>query len=192
MESRSGRAAGKQARLGALLDAPRDDVLADMDLLREHWGKIDSTNPLERANREIERRPHIIGIFPSDEAIVRLVGAPMPETNEDWTVARGCMTPESPARVADTASVRLSVVATLSALDLSEGRGDYSISRALSGLVIQSGRNWLSGDRAFQGSRRFRSHLARPDGVQLAREGFSPDLRGDFRAGAIQPERRCP
>jgi putative transposase len=65
----------KQAKLGTLMDASRDDVLAYMDFPREHWAQIASTNPLERVNREIKRRSDAIGIFPNDEAIVRLVGA---------------------------------------------------------------------------------------------------------------------
>ncbi|SFD31256.1 transposase, partial [Tropicimonas isoalkanivorans] len=90
----------------------RDDVLAYMDFPREHWAQIASTNPLERVNREIKRRSDVIGIFPNDEAIVRLVGALMLETNDEWTVARRYMSLESLARVTDTTTVRLSAVAT--------------------------------------------------------------------------------
>ena len=65
----------KNEKLGALMDASRDDVLAYMSFPREHWAQIASTNPLERVNREVKRRSDVIGIFPNDEAIVRLVGA---------------------------------------------------------------------------------------------------------------------
>mgnify|MGYP003642340237 FL=1 len=83
-----------------------------MDFPREHWAQIASTNPLERVNREIKRRSDVVGIFPNDEAIVRLVGALMLETNDEWTVARRYMSLESLARVTDTTTVRLSAVAT--------------------------------------------------------------------------------
>ncbi len=78
----------KQPRLGVLRDASRDDVLAYMSFPRERGAQIASTNPLERVNREITRRADVGGIFPDDEAIVRLVGAPMRETNDAWAVAR--------------------------------------------------------------------------------------------------------
>ncbi len=72
----------KQPKLAALMDASRDDVLAYMDFPRELWRQIASTTPLERENREIKSRGDIIGIFPNDDAIVRLVGALMLETND--------------------------------------------------------------------------------------------------------------
>ncbi|CUH31893.1 Transposase [Jannaschia seosinensis] len=102
----------KQEKLGVFMDASRDDVLAYMDFPREHWTQIASTNPIERVNREIKRRADVIGIFPNDEAIVRLVGALMLETNDEWTVARRYMSLESLARVTDNADVRLPTVAT--------------------------------------------------------------------------------
>jgi len=102
----------KQPKLGTLMENSRDDVLAYMDFPREHWPQIASTNPLERVNREIKRRSDVIGIFPNDEAVVRLVGALMLETNDEWTVARRYMSLESLARVTDTDTVRLPAVAT--------------------------------------------------------------------------------
>lgn len=101
----------KQPKLGALMDASREDVLAYMEFPREHWSQIASTNPLERVNKESERRSDVVGIFPNDDAIVRLVGALMLETNDEWTVARRYMGLESLARVTDTLNHRLPAVA---------------------------------------------------------------------------------
>ena len=102
----------KQPKLGALMDASRDDVLAYMSFPREHWTQIASTNPLERVNREVKRRADVIGIFPNDEAIIRLVGALMLETNDEWAVARRYMSLETLGRVTENPTVRLPAVAT--------------------------------------------------------------------------------
>lgn len=66
-----------QPRLGVLIEASRDDVLADMSFPREHWAQIASRNPLERVNRGIKRRADAIGLLPNDDAIVRDFGALM-------------------------------------------------------------------------------------------------------------------
>jgi transposase-like protein len=102
----------KQPKLGALMDASREDVLAYMDFPREHWPQIASTNPLERVNREIKRRADVVGIFPNDDAIVRLVGALMLETNDEWTVARRYMSLETLAKLTNIPIVRLPAVAS--------------------------------------------------------------------------------
>ena len=102
----------KQPKLGALMDVSRDDVLAYMSFPREHWAQIASTNPLERVNREVKRRADVIGIFPNDDAVIRLVGALMLETNDEWTVARRYMSLETLARVTDNPNVRLPAVAS--------------------------------------------------------------------------------
>lgn len=102
----------KNHKLGAMMDASRDDVLAYMDFPRHHWAQISSTNPLERVNKEIKRRSDVVGIFPNDAAIIRLVGALMLEQNDEWAVARRYMTLETLTSIVDDAPVRLPAVAT--------------------------------------------------------------------------------
>ena len=71
-----------------VMDAARDDVLAFLHFPQEHWRKIWSTNPLERLNKEIKRRTNVVGIFPNDAAIVRLVGSQLLEQQEEWQLER--------------------------------------------------------------------------------------------------------
>jgi putative transposase len=62
------------------------DVLAFSAFPVEHWRKIWSTNPLERLNKQIKRRSNVIGIFPNDASVIRLVGAVLLEQHEDWQI----------------------------------------------------------------------------------------------------------
>jgi putative transposase len=88
-------------KLAELMDISREDVLAYTAFPREHWPQIASTNPLERLNGEIKRRADVVGIFPNDRAVVRLVGALMLEQNDEWAVARRYMTLESLSPMSD-------------------------------------------------------------------------------------------
>jgi putative transposase len=71
-----------------VMEAARDDVLAFLHFPQEHWRKIWSTNPLERLNKEIKRRTNVVGIFPNDAAITRLVGSQLQEQQEEWQLER--------------------------------------------------------------------------------------------------------
>jgi transposase-like protein len=102
----------KLPKLAALLDEAEVDVLAFMSFPREHWDKISSTNPIERLNGEIKRRADVVGIFPNDDAIVRLVGAILMEQNDEWAVQRArYMTLETIAPISDNPIVILPAVA---------------------------------------------------------------------------------
>src|SRR6187431_63001 len=98
-------------KLGALMDASREDVLTYMDYPKEHWVQIASTNPLERVNKEIKRRADVVGIFPNDAAVIRLVGALMLEQSDEWAVSRRYFSLESLARLVDTHPAQLPDVA---------------------------------------------------------------------------------
>ncbi len=79
---------------------------------KQHWAKLHSTNPIERLNGEIKRRTEVVGIFPNDEAIVRLVGALLLEQNDEWAVQRArYMTLETIAPMGEDAVISLPAVA---------------------------------------------------------------------------------
>ncbi|MFT5433847.1 MAG: putative transposase [Myxococcota bacterium] len=74
-----------------------DDVLAFMGFPEKHWRQLHSTNPLERQSREIRRRTDVVGIFPNDASVVRLVGMLLVEQNDKWAVGRRYLSKESMA-----------------------------------------------------------------------------------------------
>ncbi len=101
----------KVPKLAAVMDEAETDVLAFMSFPKDHRPKIHSTNPLERLNGEIKRRTEVIGIFPNEDAITRLVGALLLEQNDEWSVQRArYMSLETIAPLSDDPIVRLSAV----------------------------------------------------------------------------------
>ena len=97
-------------KIAKLMDDAENDVLAHMGFPKEHRAKIHSTNPLERLNGEIKRRTDVVGIFPNEAAIYRLVGALLLEQNDEWALQRRYMTLETLAVVGDNPNISLSAV----------------------------------------------------------------------------------
>ena len=103
----------KVPKLATLMDDAEHDVLAYMSFPKEHRAKLHSTNPIERLNGEIKRRTDVVGIFPNDDAIVRLVGALLLEQNDEWTVQRTrYMTLETIASMGDDPVISLPAAAS--------------------------------------------------------------------------------
>jgi len=98
---------GNANKVARLLEDVEDDVLAYMTFPLEHWKVIRSTNPLERVNKEIARRSDVVGIFPTDRSVLRLVGAVLMEQDEEWMLARRYMSLHSLAKVMESDVVGL-------------------------------------------------------------------------------------
>jgi transposase-like protein len=82
------RLQGPAHKVAGLLEQAEDELLAFYSFPREHWPKLRSTNPLERVNKEIGRRTDVVGIYPNDQALIRLAEMLLIEQNDEWLVQR--------------------------------------------------------------------------------------------------------
>jgi putative transposase len=102
---------GRWPKLGALMDEAEEDVLAYMTFPSQHRVKLHSTNPLERLNKEVKRRADVVGIFPNEDSIVRLIGAVLLEANDEWQLQHRYMQIEGMAELDAPAGANQSLIA---------------------------------------------------------------------------------
>jgi transposase-like protein len=108
------RLSGSVPKVAALLAEAEEDLLAFYRFPQAHWPKLRSTNNIERVNKEIARRSDVVGIFPNDSSVIRLVGALLIEQNDEWLLTRGYLSQESIGLVLeDQAAANESEVAAL-------------------------------------------------------------------------------
>jgi transposase-like protein len=86
-------------KLAGLMDDSEHDVLAYMAFPAQHRTKLHSTNPLERLNKEVKRRADVVGIFPGETSIIRLIGAVLLEANDEWQLQHRYMQIEAMAEL---------------------------------------------------------------------------------------------
>ena len=95
---------GRWPKLATLMDESEHDVLAYMAFPAQHRTKLHSTNPIERLNKEVKRRADVVGIFPNEASIARLIGAVLFEQNDEWATQHRYMQVEAFSKI-DTAEV---------------------------------------------------------------------------------------
>ena len=82
-------------KIAILMDDAKPEVLAFTGFPRALWTKVWSTNPLERLNKEVKRRARVVGIFPNEASVVRLVGAVLADTHDEWQAGDRCYLSEA-------------------------------------------------------------------------------------------------
>ena len=153
-------------KVAALLEEAEADVLAFYAFPAEHWPKLRSTNPLERFNREIGRRTDVVGIFPDDASLIRLVSMLAIEANDEWLVGRSYISQKSMATLWDPA-------------------GEGSLSRSRQGGRAHRG---LSRQRTHRrGERELSHHVPGLDSV-----GIRANFRCECLIECLNPLARAP
>ncbi len=85
----------KHPKIAEMMEEAMEDVLAHTHFPEEHWRKIYTSNPIERLNKEIKRRTNCVGIFPNDDALMRLIGSILIQQDENWMESKAFLKPAS-------------------------------------------------------------------------------------------------
>jgi putative transposase len=99
-------------KLAALMDDAEADVLAYKAFPAAHWPKLHSTNPIERLNKEVKRRADVVGIFPNEASITRLVGAILMEQHDEWQLQHRYLSLETITGSADSLAIDIPAALT--------------------------------------------------------------------------------
>jgi putative transposase len=126
-------------KIGALMDKSEADVLAHLSFPKAHRLQIHSTNPLERLNAEIKRRTDVVGIFPNEAAITRLVGALLLEQNDEWQLKRRYLQLEGLQALGDNQPARLSAVGAEHTTWPYENHDSYTTRRGTTWYRVRAG-----------------------------------------------------
>ena len=95
---------GRWPKAAKVLSEAEEDLLAYMAFPQDHWARMYSTNPLERLNREVKRRTDIVGVFPDQESVLRLVGSILLEIDDEWQVERRYFSQDSMRKLHEPSS----------------------------------------------------------------------------------------
>lgn len=101
----------KWPKLATFIDNSEPDVLTYMDFPAQHRTKIHSTNPIERLNKEVKRRADVVGIFPNEASIIRLIGAVLLEQNDEWQLQHRYMQVEAMTEITTTQNDKINLPA---------------------------------------------------------------------------------
>lgn len=115
-------------KISQLMDGCEDEVLAHMTFPKAHRQQIHSTNPLERLSAEVKRRTEVVGIFPNDAAIVRLIDAMLLEQSGEWNLQKRYIQLEGFQAVSDYPKAKLSAIIDWGIRLNSQEHGSYATS----------------------------------------------------------------
>lgn len=93
--------AARCPKTAGVLLAAEEDILAYMLFPQEHWKRIYSNNVLERLNKEVKRRMKVVGVFPDEPSVIRLVRAVLHEQADEWQIAKRYFSLESMRKLYD-------------------------------------------------------------------------------------------